>query len=76
MPFDPALRNMLIYLVDDEMINLKLLKTILNQSGFENVMHFTSGEEMLSVFESTTPDLILLDIMMPGISGYEVLDRV
>lgn len=76
MPFDPALRNMLIYLVDDEVINLKLLKTILLQSGFENVLPFTSGEEMLSVFESTTPDLILLDIMMPGISGYEVLERV
>ncbi|MDP2172350.1 MAG: response regulator [Candidatus Cloacimonadaceae bacterium] len=76
MSFDPALRNMLIFLVDDEAINLKLLKTILNQAGFENVMQFISGEDMLSVLETTIPDVILLDIMMPGISGYEVLERV
>jgi len=67
---------MLIYAVDDDSINLKLLNTILIQSGFENVRMFFSGEAMFDEFVKAIPDLILLDIMMPGISGYQVLELV
>ncbi len=70
------LQEMSIYAVDDDAINLKLLSTILSQSGFTNVKIFYSGEAMLTASEENIPSLILLDIMMPGISGYDVLQAV
>lgn len=76
MHIDKELLNMLIYVVDDDAINLKLMKTVLNQSGFDNVLLFSSGESMLNELDTTHPDLILLDIMMPGLSGYDVIHRV
>ncbi len=76
MAFNDELQKMLIYAADDDTINLKLLKTILSQSNFVNVQLFYSGEALLAEIENQTPDLILLDIMMPGLSGYDVLDRL
>ncbi|PKN80118.1 MAG: response regulator [Candidatus Cloacimonetes bacterium HGW-Cloacimonetes-1] len=76
MAFNDDLQKMLIYAADDDTINLKLLKTILNQSDFFNVQLFYSGEALLTEVENQIPDLILLDIMMPGLSGYDVLDRL
>ena len=64
-----------ILLVDDEDQNLKLLKAILGKEGHE---FFTarSGEEALQKASEMSPDLILLDVMMPGMDGYEVLSRL
>jgi CheY-like chemotaxis protein len=70
------LYQMLIYAVDDDMINLKLLKTILSQNKFEKVQVIYSGEELLKEINHELPDLILLDIMMPGMSGYEALEKI
>lgn len=70
------LYQMLIYAVDDDMINLKLLKTILSQNHFEKVQIIYSGEELLKEINHELPDLILLDIMMPGMSGYEALEKI
>lgn len=76
MPIDSDLFQMQIYAVDDDAINLKLLNTILMQNGFEKVQLLYSGESLLKQINNSLPDLILLDIMMPGISGYEALERV
>lgn len=70
------LYQMLIYAVDDDMINLKLLKTILSQNQFVKVQTIYSGEELLKEINHALPDLILLDIMMPGMSGYEALEKI
>ncbi len=64
---------MLIYAIDDDARNLKLLKAILTQNGFRRIEVFFSGEELIKRIDKDPPDLILLDIMMPGISGYDVL---
>ncbi|MBM4404074.1 MAG: response regulator [Candidatus Cloacimonetes bacterium] len=69
-------RNMLIYAADDDAINLKLLKTNLIQNGFQRIEVFLSGEALMHRLEESPPDLILLDIMMPGISGYDVLHHI
>ena len=68
--------EMLIYAVDDDMINLKLLKTILAQNKFERVELIYSGADLLKEINKELPDLILLDIMMPGISGYDALKQI
>ncbi len=76
MPSEQELRQMLIYAVDDDPVNLKLLKTILQQNGYSRVMFLYSGHDLLKEINIEVPDLILLDIMMPGLSGYDVLEKV
>lgn len=60
-----------ILLVDDQPVNLRLLSSLLVNRGYE-VRAVTSGKMALTVVQKAKPDLILLDICMPGIDGYEV----
>jgi CheY-like chemotaxis protein len=76
MPTEKDLSKMLIYAVDDDPINLKLLKSILIQNNFDRVELIYSGGDLLKEINMEIPDLILLDIMMPGISGYETLKEI
>lgn len=73
---DNVLKKMLIFIADDDETNLKLIHTVLSQDGFTNIKTFTSGKVMLSDIRHNCPDLLLLDIMMPGYSGYEVLEWI
>ena len=59
-----------ILAVDDIPLNLDLLTDILDP--FYNISATTGGKDALEILEDTTPDLILLDIMMPEMDGYEV----
>lgn len=59
-----------ILVVDDTVNNLELLEIVLDDAGYD-VRTATSGEMALKSVASQKPDLILLDIMMPGIDGYE-----
>lgn len=64
-----------ILVVDDILPNVKLLEAKLNNAYYE-VFTATNGEEALRKAASERPDLILLDIMMPGMDGYEVCRRL
>ncbi len=64
-----------IMAVDDEVKNLALLEAILTPLGYE-VETAQSGKEALAKVETSPPDLILLDIMMPDMTGYEVCKRL
>lgn len=72
---NPLLSNSEILLVDDQDKNLQLLGNHLHKEGYE-VIFASSGEEALNVLSSGLPDLILLDVMMPGMDGYEVCRRL
>ena len=61
--------------VDDVPDNLFLLQTILEAEGFA-VDVATSGMVALNKIKASPPDLILLDVMMPGMTGYEVTQRI
>jgi len=63
-----------ILIVDDNTRNLNILRTILSPHYI--VDSASSGEEALAVACATKPDLVLLDIMMPGIDGYETCRRL
>ncbi|MBN2860984.1 MAG: response regulator [Sphaerochaetaceae bacterium] len=67
--------NSRVMIVDDTPANLQVLEQILHREGFD-VMSFPSGEMALRALKKGKPDLILLDIMMPGISGYDVCSRL
>jgi two-component system cell cycle response regulator len=64
-----------ILLVDDETMNLKILRTILRKGEYR-FLEVQSGEEALRLLEGEKADLIVLDLMMPGMDGFEVLERV
>lgn len=64
-----------ILIVDDIPANLKVLSEILKTEGFR-VRPVTSGKLALQVIEKEKPDLILLDIMMPDMDGYEVCRQI
>ena len=61
-----------ILVVDDTPMNVKLLRDLLEVRGY-TVETAASGEEGLAKVAEWQPDLVLLDVMMPGMSGYEVL---
>ena len=64
-----------ILIVDDEAKNRKLLEVMLAPDGFV-FLTAASGEEALAIVAVQSPDLILLDVMMPDMDGYEVAARI
>ena len=65
-----------ILLVDDQPANLRLLEELLAREGFSNVVSTTESEQVLDIYNAFDPDLIVLDLMMPGLNGYAVLERI
>ena len=63
-----------IFLVDDDATNLAVGKTVLAQHY--KVLTLDSGERLLKVLEKNIPDLILLDVEMPGMNGYETIKAI
>jgi two-component system, sensor histidine kinase and response regulator len=64
-----------ILVVDDSLVNLAALNEILEQQGF-SVLLANSGQRALSVAQENHPDLILLDVVMPGWDGYETCRQI
>ncbi len=64
-----------ILVVDDTPANVKLLVDVLSVSGY-TATAASNGEDALAQIATDSPDLILLDIMMPGLSGYDVCRRI
>src|SRR5205814_9262612 len=64
-----------ILAVDDTPQNLRLLEAFLSRDGYE-VVTAASGDEALRAIAERPPDLVLLDILMPGMDGYELTRRL
>ena len=63
-----------ILVIDDELVVRRLLESVL---GFEyEVVTLPSGEDLRPLFESIDPDLVILDIRMPLVNGYEIARRI
>ena len=65
----------MIYLVEDDPSIRKLVSYALSNNGFE-VQSFENGEDMCMLLSSIKPELFLLDIMLPGLSGLEILAKL
>jgi putative two-component system response regulator len=73
---DTRFENACILLVDDEEANIELLRRILAPMGYENLRTTTDPTAVASIVEEEKPDLILLDLMMPGMDGFEVMEKI
>ena len=65
-----------ILVVDDEPANVQLLKRALEQQGYENVHGTTDPRQVPSLLTEFQPDLVLLDLLMPELDGFEVLELI
>ncbi len=64
-----------ILAIDDDATLLRLIRQLLQPEGF-SIFTATSGEEGLALFHHIAPDLVILDVMMPGMDGWEVCRRL
>jgi CheY-like chemotaxis protein len=69
------LRTPRVLIVDDARANRQLLEIMLEPEGYELLLA-TNGEEALAMMERQPPDLVVLDVMMPGMNGYVVTSRI
>ena len=68
--------NDCIFIVDDEPSNLKLLDRMLHGQGYQNLVLLEDPREVLDRYRETRPALILLDINMPHLNGYQVMEQL
>ncbi len=64
-----------ILVIDDDGLLLKLIRQSLQPEGF-SIFTATNGEEGLTLFHQIAPDLVILDVMMPGMNGWEVCQHL
>lgn len=70
------MKNKSILIVDDEADLLEMLYSIFERAGYTKISTASSGKEALSMFRSHQPDMIVLDVMMPGMDGFTVLKEI
>jgi two-component system, sensor histidine kinase and response regulator len=75
MPSTADAKRSIILMVDDNDINLRLLGTVLREAGYQ-VAGASSGAQALAAAPQLRPDLVLLDVAMPAMDGYEVCRRL
>ena len=68
--------NYKILITDDEPDILSLLEKALKLEGFNNVIKAQNGADAVSLCKTENPDAVILDIMMPGMDGYEVCKKI
>ena len=72
---DPLRRQARIFMVDDEPANLKLLGKMLGSRNYEHLVAIQDPRQVLDRYAAERPDLILLDINMPIMNGFEFLEE-
>jgi two-component system sensor histidine kinase/response regulator len=71
----PSLVRDCLLVVDDQQANIEILRGMFGRLGFE-ILEASNGEGALKILETRRPDIILLDLMMPGMDGFEVCRRI
>ena len=63
-------------IVDDEPLNIKVVRKYLRDEGYMNIVSVSEATEAFATIERARPDLVLLDIVMPQVSGLDILERI
>lgn len=74
--FQKKLINSTIMIVDDEPINLAVVQAFLEEEGYTQFVTLSDSRQALGKLEECRPDLLLLDLVMPEVTGFEILDQV
>lgn len=69
-------RNSKILIIDDESVNVKVTKKYLEQDGYTNFLTLTDPRDAIDLIKKEMPDLVLLDIVMPHVTGLDILAEV
>jgi putative two-component system response regulator len=72
----PRLTDARILIVDDERVNVVLLERILEQDGYTNIRSTTNSNQAAALYDEFEPDLVLLDLHMPGLDGFAVMEQL
>ena len=72
----PRLTRLKILIIDDEPVNVILLEQILRENNYTRLQSITDSREAQTVIAEFQPDLILLDLMMPHIDGFALLEMI
>ena len=70
------LKDARVFIVDDQQINIDILENLLTLEGYVNVKSTTDSRQALQIIKEFKPNLLLLDLMMPNINGYELGNRI
>lgn len=70
------MHDALVLVVDDVKLNLKMITSHLQARGYHNIMHAHNGVEALEISLKTRPDLVILDLMMPVMDGFEYCQAI
>src|SRR5207237_8062676 len=73
---EPLLHRMKILVVDDDRMTVTLLEQLLQRHGYSRVMGMTDSREALETCAAFDPDLIVLDLIMPEVDGFAVLEAL
>jgi putative two-component system response regulator len=72
---EPIIRARIL-IVDDQAANVRLLERLLSSAGYQHLFATTRPEEAAAMVEQVSPDLVLLDLHMPGLDGFGVLEAL
>ena len=73
---EPLLHRMKILIIDDERVSVVMLEELLHRNGYTRVLGLTDSSRAIEICNDFEPDLILLDLIMPGTDGFEVLETL
>jgi putative two-component system response regulator len=76
MKSEATIHQAQVLIVDDQEANTRLLEGILRGAGYTRLTSTTDSREVLSIFTSLQPDLVLLDLKMPHVTGFEVMEQL
>jgi putative two-component system response regulator len=75
-PLEAVIRTAKVMIVDDESINIKVVRQFLRLAGYRNFISVTHSNEVQSLLAEQQPDVILLDVVMPNLDGLTVLQQI
>lgn len=75
-PLTPRIANSIILVVDDIDFNRRIMIDVLEKAGYNNIETAHDGAQALEKTLALTPDLVLLDLMMPGLDGYGYCEAI
>lgn len=69
-------KNLTVLVIDDSNVERHLLKEMLTELKFASILEATNGEDGVKMAEEHKPNLILMDVVMPGINGFQATKKI